>query len=71
MENESKEWGSAKTFDGDGSETGSVTKKKGNNNRRPVSGSASPRSSGMKRRAIKIYIYSSLPTLAAMITAIL
>ena len=43
--------GGVETGGGDGSETGLVTKKKGKKNRRPVSVPASPRTSGIKRRA--------------------
>ena len=52
------------TIDGDGSETALGTKKKGEN-RRPVSVPASPRTTGIKRRAtttIYIYIYIYIDT---------
>ena len=42
--------GGVEKVGGDGSETGSVTKKKGKN-RRPVSAPALPQTSGIKRRA--------------------
>ena len=43
--------GGVETVGGDSSETGYVTKKNENKNRRPVPVSASPRTTGIKRRA--------------------
>ena len=43
--------GGVETGGGDGSETGSVTKKKVKKNQQPVSVPASPQTSGIQRRA--------------------